>query len=169
MGIPYILKVKPVDEKYPVHLKAEAIPAFIAKQKASALRAQISAKDLLITADTVVWHNNTSLEKPANKNEAQAMLRTLSGSAHQVITAVCITTADRQKIVIGETTVQFDALSEKEIEFYVDQYQPFDKAGAYGIQEWIGLIGISEIHGSYTNVVGLPTQKLYKTLMAMVS
>lgn len=169
MGIPYKLKVKPVDEKYPEDLKAAAIPTFIAKQKAKALSADLSDNDILITADTVVWHHGDSLEKPRNKEQAKLMLRSLSGSSHQVITAVCITTTGQQEVVIGETKVQFDTLSEEEIAFYVELFQPFDKAGGYGIQEWIGLIGISEIQGSYTNVVGLPTQKLYKTLMAMVS
>ena len=168
MGISFTLLSNAVDESYPPSLMGEAIPAYLAKKKAAALLKKLKDNDVLITADTVVWHRDTTLEKPANQNEARAMISALSGDWHEVITAVCITYQGKHQIISDNTRVKFAPLTAEEIDFYIEQYKPYDKAGSYGIQEWLGLIGIEEISGSYTNVVGLPTQKLYKTLRHMV-
>jgi len=168
MGLDF--KVHPIhlDEIYPDHLKGEEISDYLAVLKATGYKNKLGTKDILITSDTVVWHNNKSLAKPANPQEAFTMLKTLSNDWHQVITSVCFTTLDQQHTVNHCTKVKFRELADWEIEYYIHSYNPFDKAGGYGIQDWIGLIGIEEIQGSYTNVVGLPTQLVYKTLMAMV-
>jgi septum formation protein len=168
MGLDF--KVHPIhlDEIYPDHLKGNEISDYLAILKASGYKNKLGTKDILITSDTVVWHNSKSLAKPADPQEAFAMLRTLSNAWHQVITSVCFTTLDQQQTVHHCTKVKFKELTTEEIEYYIQNYNPFDKAGGYGIQDWIGLIGIEEIQGSYTNVVGLPTQLVYKTLMAMV-
>tara|TARA_R110002050_G_scaffold188386_4_gene322789 strand:- start:3231 stop:3818 length:588 start_codon:yes stop_codon:yes gene_type:complete len=162
-------KVHPihVNEIYPEHLKGEEISDYLAKLKAAGYEKKLDTRDILITSDTVVWHNNISLAKPADHDEAFSMLRTLSNDWHEVITSVCLTTKDQQQLVNQCTKVKFKKLDYAEIEYYIQHYNPFDKAGGYGIQDWIGLIGIEEIQGSYTNVVGLPTQLVYKTLMAM--
>jgi len=136
----------------------------LAELKASAFKGALKQNEILVTSDTVVWHNNESLAKAVNKNEAVEMLKKLSGQWHDVITAVCFTTSTNQKTVSSTTKVKLAKLSLAEINYYIDSFKPFDKAGAYGIQEWIGLIAIEEIKGSYTNVVGLPTQLVYKTL-----
>ena len=156
-----------VNEIYPDYLKGAEISDYLAKLKAAGYENKLETKDILITSDTVVWHNNVSLAKPADLKEAFSMLKTLSNDWHEVITSVCFTTKDRQKIVNQCTRVKFKELTYSELENYIQNYNPFDKAGGYGIQDWIGLIGIEEIQGSYTNVVGLPTQLVYKTLMAM--
>ncbi|MCK0189060.1 Maf-like protein [Arenibacter sp. F20364] len=168
MGLDF--KVHPIhlDEIYPDHLKGAEISDYLAELKAKGFNNKLGAMDILITSDTVVWHNNKSLAKPADLQEAFAMLKTLSNDWHQVITSVCFTTKGQQKTVNHCTKVKFKELTDWEIKYYIQNYNPFDKAGGYGIQDWIGLIGIEEIQGSYTNVVGLPTQLVYKTLMAMV-
>ena len=157
-----------VKEIYPDHLKGAEISDYLAELKASGYEKKLETKDILITSDTVVWHNNISLAKPADLAEAFSMLKTLSNDWHEVITSVCFTTNQQQRTVNQCTKVKFKELSVGEIEYYIQNYNPFDKAGGYGIQDWIGLIAIEEIQGSYTNVVGLPTQLVYKTLMAMV-
>ena len=167
MGISYTLSSNAVDESYPPDLEGKEIPVYLAKKKAAALLKQLGDHDILITADTVVWHRGASVEKPANKLEARDMLKALSGDWHDVITAVCITHSGKHQLISETTKVKFASLSPEEINHYIENYEPFDKAGSYGIQEWLGLIGIEEISGSYTNVVGLPTQKLYKTLRDM--
>ena len=158
-----------VKEIYPDHLKGAEISDYLAELKAAGYEKKLETKDILITSDTVVWHDNASLAKPADPDEAFSMLNTLSNDWHEVITSVCFTTREQQKTVNQRTRVKFKELTSGEIEYYIRNYNPFDKAGGYGIQDWIGLIGIEEIQGSYTNVVGLPTQLVYKTLMAMVS
>ncbi|MCM4168300.1 dTTP/UTP pyrophosphatase [Arenibacter antarcticus] len=168
MGIPFKVQTIPVDEVYPLDLQGEQISNYLAVLKASQFKDKLKENDILVTSDTVVWHNGKSLAKPQDKSEAVAMLKTLSNDWHQVITSVCFTTPLSQKVVAHKTKVKFKELSEGEIRHYVDHYKPFDKAGGYGIQEWIGLIGIEEIQGSYSNVVGLPTHLVYKTLIAMV-
>lgn len=167
MGIPFELQVKPIDESYPENLKGREIPEYLAKKKAQAFLNQLHPDDILITADTVVWHQETSLEKPADKTEAFDMLTALSGDWHEVITSVCITHQGQYRLVSEQTRVKFADLTAEEIRYYIDQFQPFDKAGSYGIQEWLGLIGIEAISGSYTNVVGFPTQLVYKTLISL--
>ncbi len=169
LQIPFEVRLKPVDEIYPSHLKGAEISDYLAVLKAQALITDLAPKEILITSDTVVWHQQKSLAKPENKNEAYAMLKSLSNNQHQVITSVCFTTIDQQQVQHYSTDVRFKKLTDEEIWYYIEQYSPFDKAGSYGIQEWIGHIGITEIKGSYNSVMGLPTHILYKTLMAMVS
>ena len=169
LRLQFEVRKKEVDEVYPDHLQGEEISSYLAELKASPFKAELQENEILVTSDTVVWHNNQSLAKASDAKEAFHMLRTLSGDWHEVITSVCITTSQKQKTVSASTSVKFMEFSDAEIEFYIEAYQPFDKAGAYGIQEWLGFVGISEIKGSYTNVVGLPTHLVYKTLMDMVS
>ena len=168
MELDFEVRLKSVEEVYPSELKAAEISDYLAKLKASAFKNELDTKDILITSDTVVWHKDESLAKAANDSEAESMLKKLSGDWHQVITSVCFTTIERQIALNSVTKVKFKNLMHEEIRFYIEKYAPFDKAGAYGIQEWIGLIGIEKIKGSYTNVVGLPTQLVYETLTKMV-
>ena len=153
-----------VEESYPPDLVAEEIAIYLAELKFEALEQTLKEDELLITSDTVVWNNNTSLEKAANKEDAIRMLKALSNNKHQVITALCIGDSNKRWTSYEVTEVHFRELKEEEIEYYVEHYQPFDKAGAYGIQEWIGLIGITHISGNYPAVVGLPTGLLYQGL-----
>ena len=169
LGLDFEVRLKSVDEVYPQRLRGTKISEYLARLKATPFKEELQHNEIVITSDTVVWHKGASLAKAENKEEAAKMLRTLSGDWHKVITSVCFTTKDSQKIVSSITKVKLKKLSEDEIQYYVDKYLPFDKAGAYGIQEWIGMVGISKIKGSYTNVVGLPTHLIYKTLMDMVS
>ncbi len=152
------------DESYPASLRNGEIPMHIAEQKADAYLPQMTDNTLAITADTVVLINGRVLGKPKNRQESIDMLHTLSGNAHQVITGVCIFTKIKRKTFYVLTDVQFTPLTDAEIEHYIDIYKPFDKAGSYGVQEWIGFIGIEKITGSYFNVMGLPVQRLYKEL-----
>ncbi len=168
IGIDFEIRLKSIDEVYPDSLKGCEISDYLSKLKASAFEGSMKENEILITSDTVVWYEGKSLAKPADKNEAVEMLSALSNDWHDVITSVTFTTNSEQKTVNHTTKVKFKALTKEEINFYVKKFNPLDKAGAYGIQEWIGLIGIKEIQGSYTNVVGLPTQLVYKTLMGMV-
>ena len=154
-----------VEESYPPDLVAEEIAIYLAELKFEALEQTLKEDELLITSDTVVWNNNTSLEKAANKEDAIRMLNALSNNKHQVITALCIGDSNKRWTSYEVTEVHFRELKEEEIEYYVEHYQPFDKAGAYGIQEWIGLIGITHISGNYPAVVGLPTALLYQGLI----
>ncbi|PRX55191.1 Maf family nucleotide pyrophosphatase [Flagellimonas meridianipacifica] len=169
LGLDFEVRKKEVEEIYPEHLKGEEISRYLAELKAFPFKPELEEHDILITSDTVVWHKNQSLAKASDAKEAFQMIRILSGEWHEVITSVCITSKKIQKTVSQTTHVKFMDFSDTEIEYYVETCKPFDKAGAYGIQEWLGLIGISEIKGSYTNVVGLPTHLVYKTLMDMVS
>lgn len=167
MELNFEVRLKPVDEVYPDHLEAAAISDYLCQLKAAAFLDGLLPNEIIITSDTVVWYEGESLAKAENAEEGYSMLRKLSGDWHEVITSVCFTTVGGQEVKNHSTKVKFKELTDEEIRYYIEQYKPFDKAGAYGIQEWIGLIGIEEIKGSYTNVVGLPTQLVYKTLMAM--
>ncbi|WP_299316869.1 Maf family nucleotide pyrophosphatase [uncultured Maribacter sp.] len=169
MELDFEVRIKSVDEVYPSELKGAEISDYLAKLKAEVFKPDLQPKDILITSDTVVWHNNESLAKAEDNIEAESMLKKLSGDWHQVISSVCFTTTERQIVQHSITEVKFKNLSEDEIQHYIKEYQPYDKAGAYGIQEWIGLIGIQKIKGSYTNVVGLPTQLVYETLSLLVT
>ena len=165
LGVDYVVKTLPdVDESYPDTLQGTEIPAYISREKADAYKSLIQPDELLITADTIVWLNGEVLGKPKGREGAIDMLRKLSGTSHQVITGVCLTTSDWQKSFTAVTDVTFATLSEEEIIYYVDKYTPMDKAGAYGVQEWIGFIGVESISGSYFNVMGLPIQRLYQEL-----
>lgn len=166
LGVDYVVKTLPdVDESYPDTLRGEEIPAYISREKADAYQSMIEPDELLITADTIVWLDGEVLGKPKDREDAIRMLRKLSGASHQVITGVCLTTKEWQKCFTATTDVTFASLTEEEIVYYVDKYAPMDKAGAYGVQEWIGFIGVESISGSYFNVMGLPIQKLYKELL----
>ena len=165
LGIDYTIKVLPdVNEAYPETLKGEDIPLYIAREKAEAYLKGIESDELIITADTIVWLDNEVLGKPTDEQQAKVMLRMLSGKTHHVITGVCLTTSEFQKSFTTTTEVTFAKLSEEEIDYYVEKYRPLDKAGAYGIQEWIGFVGVEAINGSYFNVMGLTIQRLYKEL-----
>ena len=163
-GFTFEVRLKNVEEKYPQELHWENVPEYLSKVKASAFREELKADEVLITADTVVCIHDRILGKPADLKEAISMLQELSGNRHLVVTGVSVTTRTEQLSFSSRTDVFFKRLSNEEIEFYVDTYKPFDKAGAYGIQEWIGYIGIERIEGSFYNVMGLPIQKLYETL-----
>lgn len=159
-----VMKIPDMDESYPEEIEPEMIPEYIAKQKASAYAHRIDGDTLLITADTVVWTFCEILGKPRSREEAIEMLYKLSDKVHEVITGVCITTRAKQVSFSVSAAVAFDKLTEEEIVYYIDKYKPYDKAGAYGIQEWIGYVGVEAINGSYFTVMGLPVHKLYKML-----
>ena len=156
-----------IDESYPEGLPADRIALHIAKAKAEAYRQIINPDDLVITADTIVVLDNQVLGKPHSHDEATAMLRAISGRTHHVITGVALTTLEEQRTLSVTSEVTFKMLTEDEIAYYVDHYKPYDKAGAYGIQEWIGYIGVTGLKGSYFNVMGLPVQRIYQELVAM--
>lgn len=165
LGVEYEVRTLPdVDESYPNTLQGADIPLYIAREKADAYKALLKPDELMITADTVVWLGGRVLGKPADRDEALGMIRDLSGRTHEVFTGVCITTTRWQRSFAAQTEVRFATLSEDEICYYVDNYRPYDKAGAYGVQEWIGFIGVEYISGSYFNIMGLPVQRLYQEL-----
>lgn len=165
LGVDYVVRTLPdVDETYPDTLSGADIPEYIAREKADAYRQTMKRDELLITADTIVWLNDQVLGKPKDRQEAIEMLQQLSGQAHQVFTGVCLTTTDWQKSFTATSDVLFAELSDDEIEYYVDRYMPMDKAGAYGVQEWIGYVAVQSISGSFYNIMGLPIQKLYGEL-----
>ena len=168
MGIPFRIEIKSIDETHPKNLSGVEITDFLAKSKADAF-GELQTNQLLICSDTIVWHRNQALGKPENQEEAKSLLRSLSGEMHQVFTSVCVRTSSKTHIISDVTKVFFNPLSEEEINYYVDAFSPLDKAGAYGIQEWIGLIGVHRIEGSYHNVMGLPTQKLHEFLNEFVA
>ena len=153
-----------LDESYPESLRGEDIPRYISRKKAEAYRRSMAPDELLIAADTVVLLDGEVLGKPADANAARAMLHSLSGRIHQVTTGVTLMTADRMETFAATSHVKFAELNDEEIDYYVDNYLPFDKAGAYGIQEWIGMVAVEELRGSYFNVMGLPVQRLYTAL-----
>lgn len=164
-GIPFECWLKDeVAEIYPSNLESKDVAVFLARLKADAYRNELSSKDILITADTLVVLGTRILGKPDNRTDAIKMLKELSGNPHEVITGVCLTSGDKESVFIASTIVWFDHLEQSEIEEYVDEYSPFDKAGSYGIQERIGYVGVHRIEGSYFNVMGLPIQQLYKEL-----
>ena len=164
LGIPFEIRLKEVEEVFPSALKREQIADYLAVLKAKPFLDELKKNEILITSDTIVWLDNQALGKPKNPKEAFSMLKLLSGKMHEVITSICLSSSKKQLIQHDITKVFFKELSDQEINFYLDNYQPFDKAGSYGIQEWIGLIGVTKIEGSYFNVMGLPTEKLYTSL-----
>jgi len=165
LGLDFTIEVKAIEENYPLNLKASEITNYLAKLKAAAFENKIAKNDIVITSDTIVWHNNKALEKPKNKEQAIGMLHQLSGTSHEVITSICIKTFSTENVFFDTTIVHFKHLTKEEINFYVENYKPFDKAGSYGIQEWIGFIGVTKLEGSYFNVMGLPVHKLYEELL----
>ena len=164
LEIDFTIQLKEVEEMYPPALKGSKITDFLADLKSKSFT-NLSKNDLLITSDTIVWLDNKALGKPKDKEEAFVMLRSLSGRKHEVITSISIKTTSFQKIINDTTAVYFKEISDEEIQHYINNYNPFDKAGGYGIQEWIGLIAIDKMEGSYFNVAGLPVHKLYKELL----
>lgn len=165
LDVDFEIQLKDIEEIYPEHLQAEEITNFLAKLKASAFENDLQQNDILITSDTIVWLNNKALGKPKDYDDAFEMITEMSGKIHKVITSVCIKTTEKEVVFYDETLVTFANLSSDEIKYYLNNYKPFDKAGSYGIQEWIGLVAIEKIEGSYANVVGLPTHKVYQELM----
>ena len=164
LGVNFEIRIKEVEEVYPDGLSAIEIPVYLAELKASAFQNDIKEKDLVITADTIVCIDDWILGKPKDRADAVKMLKALSGRSHKVVSGVCLT-GSKKKVSFSTTTdVHFKVLTDDEINYYIDNYKPFDKAGAYGIQEWIGFVGIDGIEGSYFNVVGLPIQRLYQEL-----
>ncbi len=166
LGIEFTVRTKDVEEVWPDDLETEKIPVYLAELKAQAFKDDLKDNELLITADTVVCLGKEVLGKPGSFDEACEMLQRLSGKEHQVITSVCLTSAHKQESFYSVTNVEFKTLTREEIEHYVTNFKPYDKAGAYGIQEWIGSIGITHIEGSFYNVMGLPIQKLYEYIQS---
>jgi septum formation protein len=168
LGLDFEVRLKPVVEDFPNRLSHFEISDYLSQLKSLPFKNELQSNDILITSDTIVWNDNKALGKPVSKVDAFNMLQSMSNKTHEVITSVCFTTTSIQKTVNAVTKVTFKSLTEDEINYYIDNFKPFDKAGAYGIQEWIGHIGITSIEGSYFNVVGLPTHLVYKTLNSMV-
>ncbi|WP_428740369.1 Maf-like protein [Tenacibaculum sp.] len=164
LDIPFTVKIKEIEEVYPEELQQAEITDYLSALKASPFKLELKDNELLITSDTIVWANNRALGKPKNYKEAFSALKELSNSSHKVITSICITNKSFQHVFNDSTTVTFRELLDEEIDYYITNYKPYDKAGAYGIQEWIGKIGITKIEGSYFNVMGFPVHKLYKEL-----
>ena len=164
MGLDFEIRLKNIEEIYHDHLTSVEITNYLAKLKSNAFDGEIESGELLITSDTNVWLNNVALGKPKDYDDAVSILKTLSNQTHKVITSVCFKTKSKTTLIHDITKVTFNKLSDETIHYYISTFKPFDKAGGYGIQDWIGLIGISKIEGSYTNVVGLPTEKVYQFL-----
>lgn len=164
LDLDFEIRLKEIEEVFPDTLQGVEITNYLAELKAKAFENEIATNEILVTSDTIVWLNNKALGKPKDYNDAFEILKCLSNTTHEVITSVCFKTSDKTETIHDVTKVSFTTLSDDEIRYYLDHYKPFDKAGAYGIQEWIGLIGITKIEGSYTNVVGLPTEKVYQYL-----
>ncbi len=167
LDLDFEIRLKEIEEIYPNHLQAEEITDFLAKLKANAFENELKDYEILITSDTIVWLKNQALGKPTDASHALKMLTEMSGKTHEVITSVCIKTNQKEIVFHDKTSVSFASLTSQEIEYYLKNYKPFDKAGSYGIQEWIGLVAIEKIEGSYANVVGLPTHKLYSELLKL--
>ena len=168
IGLDFSVYPSNIDENFNKEMKLENIGVFLAEKKANAIKNELKENDILITADTTVIHNKELLSKPENTLQAKEMLNKLSGKSHKVITGVCLISKNKKCTFSCETIVTFNNLDMTEIEFYINKFKPFDKAGSYGIQEWIGLIGIEKIEGSYTNVVGLPASILYTKLKKFI-
>lgn len=169
MGIPFIVRSQTVPEDYPAHLAAEEVASYLAQKKARAAAGLLEKEsDVLLTADSTVILGTDILDKPADRAQAIVTLRRLSGKTHRVVTGVCLLSRRRERCFAGVSKVTFEPLQEAEIEYYVDHFQPYDKAGAYAIQEWIGMCKVSAIEGTYTNIVGLPVEQVYRELQRLV-
>lgn len=164
LNVDFEVRLKEVDEIYPDTLQGSEITDYLAELKATALDESLSDNEILITSDTIVWHENKALGKPKDKIDAFNMIKSLSGKTHEVITSVCIKNAKKSETFNETTRVTFNSLTDEEIAYYLEEYKPYDKAGSYGIQEWIGLVAIARIEGSYANVVGMPVDKVYQHL-----
>lgn len=164
LDVPFTIQLKEIEEIYPDHLKAAEITDYLADLKSKAFT-DLNENDLLITSDTIVWFEGKAIGKPKDKEDAFQMLKAMSGKQHQVYTSVSIKSKNFQKIFHDETSVTFENFTDEEILYYLEKDAPYDKAGSYGIQDWIGLIGVKKLEGSYFNVMGLPVHKLYKELL----
>ncbi len=164
LDLDFEIRLKEIEEIFPSELKAEEITNYLAELKASAFEGELNSNEILITSDTIVWHNNKALGKPKDEQDAFDILKSLSNATHEVITSVCFKTNSEKTVMYEVTKVTFCELSDEAIRYYIEKYKPFDKAGAYGIQEWIGFVGVSKIEGSYANVMGMPTDKVYEYL-----
>lgn len=169
LGVTFDIVERDFDESYPDGLKGEEIAQYIAHNKAASFRNELSGNEIVIAADTIVWCDNKVLGKPINREDAANMLKEISGNTHEVITGVSLFSDSKEITFSVSTRVTFDNMNNEDIFFYIDNFKPYDKAGAYGIQEWIGLAFCSHIEGSYFNVVGLPVQKLYKELLKFIT
>lgn len=167
LNIDFEIRLKEIEEVYPDHLKAAEITSYLATLKAKAFEGELKDNEILITSDTIVWHNNQALGKPKDAKDAFEMLKSMSDTTHEVITSVGFTTKDRTQVITETTRVTFNKLSDEIIDYYIQNFHPFDKAGAYGIQDWIGHIGVAKIEGSYTNVMGLPTDQVFNYLNSL--
>lgn len=164
LGVDFEIRLKPIKEDYPSRLKHFEISDYLAQLKALPFKNELKDNDILITSDTIVWNDGKALGKPLDDTDAFAMLKSLSNATHEVITSVCFTTTKFEKTLNDITKVSFKSLTDKEIDYYIKTFSPLDKAGAYGIQEWIGQIGVTKLEGSYFNVMGMPIHLVYKTL-----
>ncbi|HEX9980257.1 MAG TPA: Maf-like protein [Flavobacterium sp.] len=167
LDLDFEVRLKEVEEIYPENLKAEQITDFLAQLKANSFEGELSENEILVTSDTIVWHHGKALGKPSGYEDAVEMLRTLSGATHEVITSVCFKTSAKADILHEVTKVTFNTLTDESITYYLDKFKPYDKAGAYGIQEWIGFVGVARIEGSYANVMGMPVDKVFEYLNSM--
>ena len=168
LDVPFTIEIKEVNEIYPNHLKAAEITDYLADLKSKCFT-NLKSNDLLITSDTIVWFEEKALGKPKNKEEAFNMLKKMSGKQHAVYTSISIKSSFFQKIFHDETIVEFEEFTDEEINYYLEKFSPYDKAGSYGIQDWIGYIGIEKIEGCFFNVMGLPTRLVYKTLLEIAN
>ncbi|MDO6597220.1 Maf-like protein [Oceanihabitans sp. 2_MG-2023] len=169
LDLDFKIQLKPVVEEYPDRLRHFEITDYLAQLKSLPFKTELQEKDILVTSDTIVWHNEKALGKPRDKDDAFQILKSLSNATHEVITSVCFTTKTSEKTVSAVTKVTFKALSDIEINYYLDNYKPYDKAGAYGIQDWIGYIAITKIEGSHYNVMGLPLHLVYQALLEITN
>jgi len=165
LGIDFEIRLKPVKEEYPKRLRHFEISNYLAQLKSLPFKNELKPNDILITSDTIVWHNETALGKPRSEKEAFEMLKSMSNATHEVITSVCFKTVSFEKTVHKVTKVTFKKFTDDELWYYINNYNPMDKAGSYGIQEWIGQIGVTDLQGSYFNVMGLPVHLVYETLL----
>jgi len=168
LGLKFEVVIKEYEEIYPESLSGEEIARFVAHEKAASFKDDISDNEIVIAADTIVWCNNKVLGKPLDHDDATRILKEISGNTHEVITGVSLRSQTKELTFSESAKVTFETMTEEEISYYIDEYKPYDKAGAYGIQEWIGIIACSHIDGSYFNVVGLPVQRLYKELQRFI-
>ncbi|NLJ42016.1 MAG: septum formation protein Maf [Bacteroidales bacterium] len=168
LGLKFELAASDRPEVYPSHLKGKDIALYLAEEKANDFREKVKEGEIVITADTIVWCNGRVLDKPSGREDAHQILREISGNTHEVITAVSLLSRNRQSTFYSSTKVTFTRLTDEEIEYYIDNFKPYDKAGGYGIQEWIGLAACSFLEGSYFNVMGLPVEQLYHELQKFI-
>ncbi|CAI2767963.1 Maf-like protein [Flavobacterium collinsii] len=168
LDLDFEIRLKDIEEIYPPELKAVEITDYLAELKANAFEGELNEDEILVTSDTIVWHQNKALGKPKDADEAFKMIRSLSNTTHEVITSVCFKTNHSSTLLNDITKVTFNDLSDEAILYYIQNYKPYDKAGAYGIQEWFGFMAVAKVEGSYTNVMGLPTAKVYEYLSTLV-